>query len=64
MSLTIKEIKQVAIAAPLTGYAATTGAVVATDTILQALQKLDGSINVTINQKILSIAGNYSQSIM
>lgn len=64
MAYTQNQIKKIAITAPVTGYAATTGTVVPTDTILQALQKLDGTINVTINQKILSIAGNYSQSII
>jgi len=51
----------------LTGFIAAAGTVVATDTILQALQKLAGNhdaLSLTVNQKILSIAGNYSQSIM
>lgn len=42
---TVAEIKTIAIAAPLTGYEAGAGTIVATDTIKQAIQKVDANVN-------------------
>lgn len=56
-----------ALATLLAGFTSGSGTVTSADTILQAIEKLSGnaiSSGITINQKILSIAGNYSQSII
>ena len=45
---TIAEIKTIAIAAPLTGYVAGAGTIVATDTIKQAIQKVDSNASNAI----------------
>lgn len=65
--ITNSEIKDVAITALLTGFVAAPGTVTAADTLLEAVQKLTANAaasDIIINQKILSIAGNYSQSII
>lgn len=43
-SFTKKEIKEIAITAPLTGYVSGAGTISATDTILQAIQKLNANM--------------------
>ena len=50
MALTKQETKEVAITAPLTGFVAGAGTIVATDTILLAMQKLQGNDAVATTQ--------------
>lgn len=48
--MTKQEVKEIAITAPITGFVSTSGTVVDTDTILDAIEKLDGNVtNVQIN---------------
>lgn len=46
MAITKTEVKQIAITAPLTGFVSGAGTVVATDTILEAIEKLDANVTV------------------
>lgn len=41
--MTKQEVKEIAITAPITGFVSGAGTVVDTDTILQAIDKLDGN---------------------
>jgi hypothetical protein len=50
--MTKQEVKEIAITAPITGYVSVAGTVVDTDTILQAINKLNGNtadIQASIN---------------
>ena len=51
-----------AIAAPLTGYASGAGSVTATDSVLQAIQKLNGNAAALINDSVASTSTVYSSS--
>jgi hypothetical protein len=42
--MTKQEVKEIAITAPITGYVSVAGTVVDTDTILEAIEKLNGNI--------------------
>lgn len=41
--MTKQEVKEIAITAPITGYVSVAGTVVDTDTILDAIEKLNGN---------------------
>lgn len=41
--MTKQEVKEIAITAPITGFVSAAGTVAATDTILQAINKLNGN---------------------
>ena len=51
--MTTQEIKDTAIQAALTGFVASAGTVVNTDTILQAIQKLAGTISAATSNNNL-----------
>ena len=42
--MTKQEVKEIAITAPITGYVSVVGTLVETDTILDAIEKLNGNI--------------------
>lgn len=42
--MTKQEVKEIAITAPLTGYVSITGTITPTDTILDAIEKLNGNL--------------------
>lgn len=50
--MTKQEVKEIAITAPITGFTSAAGTVTATDTILQAVNKLDG------NTQALQVSAN------
>jgi tetrahydromethanopterin S-methyltransferase subunit B len=56
--MTKQEVKEIAITAPITGYVSAAGTVVDTDTILEAIEKLNGNITNVANSLIPATTGN------
>jgi len=56
--MTKQEVKEIAITAPITGYVSLAGTVVDTDTILEAIEKLNGNITNVANSLIPATTGN------
>ena len=61
--MTKQEVKEIAPASPLPGFTPSPGTVVPTDTIKQAIEKLDAN-NTQVTNNITRIASNIFQTIM